>query len=217
MVARQVPAQVAEGLSHNMQQALIIFVRNPVKGKVKTRIAAEAGDDLALTIYINLLKHTQAITQHLLLDVFVYYADYINTADDWQVNEANKRLQQGNTLGERMHHAFFELFAAGYQNICIIGSDCMALTEAVITTAFVHLANGKQVLGPATDGGYYLLGLTRLLPAVFMNKEWSTASVKPQTIQDFVDAKEPYILLPQLPDVDTLADCREYPQLLSPL
>ena len=87
-----------------MKNALIIFVRNPVLGKVKTRLAASIGEEKALLIYVHLLKHTKEITQNITATKFVFYADHINEDDIW--NGYEKRSQQGYNLGDRMKNAF---------------------------------------------------------------------------------------------------------------
>src|SRR4051812_9764031 len=111
-----------------MKQALIIFIRNPVLGQVKTRLAKTLGDEQTLSIYKELLRHTHAITQKLPFDKYVFYADGITKGDIWENYIYNKLVQTGNDLGARMQAAFELLFSKGYQHICIIGSDCYELT-----------------------------------------------------------------------------------------
>ena len=93
-----------------MKKALIIFVRNPELGKVKTRLAKSVGDEKALEIYKDLLRHTHEITLDVACDKFIFYADAINTTDIWENNLFNKELQIGNDLGQKMNNAFLKLF-----------------------------------------------------------------------------------------------------------
>ncbi len=187
-----------------MKNALIIFVRNPVLGKVKTRLAATIGNEKTLMLYNHLLQHTHAITKNLTVAKFVYYADYINEDDLWNGNE--KRLQQGDDLGERMKNAFTELFDAGFKNICIIGSDCYELTSNILADAFEKLKTADIVAGPVTDGGYYILGMNKPVTDFFINKEWSTGTVFGDTLKDAAALNFTLHQLPLLQDIDTEDD-----------
>ncbi len=189
-----------------MKKALIIFVRNPVAGKTKTRIATRLGDEVAVKVYTALLHKTHFITQPLAVDKFVFYADFINSEDLWDSRHFNKALQHGNDLGERMMNAFELLFAQNYTQVAIIGSDCFYLTAEIINEAFNHLSTGDVVIGPANDGGYYLLGMTEYLPELFSNKEWSTSSVYKKTYEQAKMLGLSVSVLPLLNDVDDVSD-----------
>ncbi len=189
-----------------MKSAIILFVRNPESGKVKTRLASEIGDTAALKVYIQLLKHTHAITCDLPHDKFVFYTDSINQADIWEAEYYFKRLQVGNDLGERMQNAFQLLCDTGYERIVIIGSDCPGLTFQLIEKAFDLLDSANVVLGPATDGGYYLLGMTFMIEELFKNKNWSTSSVLTDSLTSLTKKGIHYSLLPVLQDIDTKED-----------
>ena len=183
-----------------MQSALIIFVRNPVLGKVKTRISASIGDEKALAVYKHLLQHTKNITEHLPVARFVFYADEIAINDLW--NGYEKRLQSGIDLGERMSNAFECLFEKEFTKIVIIGSDCFELDEKMIAAAFLKLNEYDIVIGPATDGGYYLLGMQSPFKNLFENITWSTDSVLRETIKKIEQHKLSFFLMPLLNDVD---------------
>ena len=200
---------------HTVKKALIIFVRNPVLRKVKTRIAKDLGDEVALTVYRNLLSHTHTATKDLDVDRFVFYADFVNSHDLWNEGNFKKMLQLGDDLGERMHDAFQQLFSHGYNNVAIIGSDCYDLTSNIIEEAFHALQKNNAVVGPTFDGGYYLIGMNVLIADVFTNKKWSTDSVFTDTIKSITDAGYNYKLLPVLSDVDNAEDCKRYPSLVS--
>ncbi|MEO6328256.1 MAG: TIGR04282 family arsenosugar biosynthesis glycosyltransferase [Ginsengibacter sp.] len=189
-----------------MKEALIIFVKNPERGKVKTRLAFTLGDEKALEIYISLLEHTRSIVTSLNVDKFVFYFDTPHYNDLWPNNLFNKKQQHGNDLGERMLNAFSEMLRAGYEKVSIIGSDCIELTGAIIEKGFKELESSDIVIGPATDGGYYFLGMKKLHTALFQNIEWSTANVLKQTIAACVEEQLTYKLLPVLNDVDEEAD-----------
>jgi uncharacterized protein len=189
--------------------ALVIFVRNPISGQVKTRLAKDIGDERALEIYQQLLQHTLEITRSLSFRKFIYYADEVSDYDLWSVPGYTKRKQNGNDLGERMLNSFKELFDQGFTQIIIIGSDCLQLKMETLEEALALLESNNAVIGPARDGGYYLLGLTKFYPELFINKPWSTDKVFAKTIEDFIDLGISYAFLEELSDIDTVADLIE--------
>jgi len=189
-----------------MKRLLIIFYRNPELGKVKSRLAETIGVERALAIYLLMAAHTRKISLHVKVDRVVYYSRFIDTEDNWLNNDFQKRLQHGDDLGEKMKKAFEESFDSGYESVCIIGTDCLELTAEVLVRAFEILDHEDAVLGPAADGGYYLLGMNRFIPDVFDHKKWSTDSVCSDTIEDFKRLAYKYQLLPTLHDIDSEND-----------
>jgi len=189
--------------------ALVIFVRNPILGQVKTRLAKDIGDELALAIYLQLLQHTLEITRGLSFRKFIYYADEVSDHDLWSVPGYTKRKQNGTDLGERMLNSFKELFEQSFNRIIIIGSDCLQLQTENLQEAVALLESNVAVMGPASDGGYYLLGLTKLYPELFVNKPWSTDQVFAKTIDDFNNLGISYALLEELSDIDDITDLEE--------
>lgn len=189
-----------------MKEALIIFIRNLVPGNVKTRLANGIGNEAALEVYKKLLHHTQVITRQINCHKFVYYSDSITDYDIWENKDYFKRVQRGDDLGERMLNAFKEIFEMGYTKPVIIGSDCFELSSSGIEQAFHLLENYDAVLGPAADGGYYLLGLKRVLQNLFENKNWSTSSVLADSVADLRGSHSSYFLLPVLRDIDKIED-----------
>lgn len=189
--------------------ALVIFVRNPILGQVKTRLAKDIGDERAHAIYLQLLQHTLEITRGLSFRKFIYYADEVSDYDLWSVPGYTKRKQNGNDLGERMLNSFKELFDQGFTRIIIIGSDCLQLKTETLEEAVALLESNNAVIGPASDGGYYLLGLTKFYPGLFTNKPWSTDQVFAKTIADFNQQGISYALLEELSDIDDSTDLEE--------
>lgn len=185
---------------------LIIFVKNLVLGKVKTRLAKDIGAENALIIYQYLLGYTRDITRNLSCAKHLYYSNFIPEADDWSDIVYQKKLQSGTDLGQRMMTAFQQGFEADYDSILIIGSDNYELTQPIIEQGFRELERYDFVIGPAKDGGYYLLGMKVLHPSIFENKSWSTDSVLKDTLQSIQKLKSSVYLLPVLNDVDTIAD-----------
>ena len=189
-----------------MRTALIIFVRHPELGKVKTRLAKVIGDDKALYVYNLLLSHTRKITIPLNCRKFVYYTDQVIENDIWTFPGYTKRRQAGEDLGARMSDAFKELFDQGFKRVMIIGSDCYQLQTAILEQAISALAESEVVIGPTFDGGYYLLGLNRYVPELFTDKPWSTDQVTNHTLATANQLKLTYSLLERLHDVDEAAD-----------
>jgi rSAM/selenodomain-associated transferase 1 len=189
-----------------MTSVLIIFVKNPVLGKVKTRLAEALGEKNALMIYQKLLQHTTVITTNIFADKYVFYSEYINYNDVWKNEIYKKELQYGDDLGERMKNAFEMLFQRGYKKIVIMGSDCYELTEEIIINAFDQLKQKDVVIGPANDGGYYLLGMNVFIPQLFTGKSWSTNKVFHETLTEIKSFNYSMYQLPVLNDVDTPGD-----------
>lgn len=194
-----------------METALIVFTRNPELGQCKTRLAKTLGDQSALDIYKYLLQHTANVSKHVNADRYVFYSEDINQDDIWNTTHFIKRLQKGKDLGERMHNAFEELFMSGYKKVIIIGSDLLDLNTDIIEHAIAILDHNEVVLGPAEDGGYYLLGLKKLYPELFKNKAWGTETVREDTLADLKN--KTVSLLKSLNDIDTFNDMKHYNQL----
>ncbi|PIF01021.1 MAG: glycosyltransferase [Maribacter sp.] len=171
------------------KELLLIFTRNPVLGKCKTRLAAKVGDQTALDIYKHLLKHTAAITKDLDVHKHVYYSEEISEDDSWDNLIFDKRLQKGTDLGERMANAFSEGFENGFEKIIIIGSDMYDLDSTDLEKAFNALNENDFVIGPALDGGYYLLGMKAYTDTIFKNKVWGKDKVFEDTMDDLKDRK----------------------------
>ncbi|MDC8002984.1 TIGR04282 family arsenosugar biosynthesis glycosyltransferase [Aureisphaera galaxeae] len=186
---------------------LLIFTRNPELGKCKTRLAATIGDEAALDIYKFLLHHTVSITQHLKVEKQVHYSVKIRENDLWDEAVYNKKQQYGDDLGLRMMHAFEQGFAEGFERIIIIGSDLYDLSQSDLEKAFSALNDHDYVVGPAEDGGYYLLGMKRLKPELFLDKKWGTSAVLKDTLAN-LDHENVY-LLPERNDVDYYEDIKD--------
>lgn len=192
--------------------ALLIFIRNPQLGKVKTRLARTVGDEEALRIYFFLLEKTRRAALGVQAQRLLFYSDFIEKNDGWPEADFSKKTQIGGDLGQRMEQAFRKAFEAGAQKAAIIGSDCPELTGELLQTAFDLLGKTDFVLGPVPDGGYYLLGMKALEPFVFQGIEWSTATVRAKTSEKIEALGKACALLPTLADVDTEADWLAFQQ-----
>lgn len=188
------------------QDRLIIFIKNPELGKVKTRLAQAVGKEMALEVYKYLLEKTRDATVNLKCNLALYYSEFIDLKDEWEDSIYTKFLQEGKDLGQRIKNAFNEAFDSGFNKVMIIGSDCPQLNTDLIEMAFDLLDNVDVVIGPARDGGYYLLGIKTPFDDLFENKEWSTDSVFEDTIMDVMDSGKKYAKLPMLSDLDDAYD-----------
>lgn len=187
--------------------ALIIFVKNPIEGNVKTRIAKTVGHTKATEIYRELLDYTRSVTETLPVGGYtktVYYGDFINENDLW--NGWFKALQPDGDLGTRMKQAFREQFEKGSERVVIIGSDCLELRSQHLEEAFQSLQTNDVVIGPSTDGGYYLLGMSRLHEVLFDEMPWSQPILMEKTTAALQSKKLTCHLLPPLTDIDEWDD-----------
>ena len=188
---------------------LIIFVKNPIPGTVKTRIARTVGPERATQVYRHLLAYTQQITSAVPYERTVYYGDFVNPDDGW--NDCEKRLQAGDDLGERMLIAFREQFDTDGEpdhsvRVVIIGSDCLTITADHIRRAFEALDAVDVVIGPATDGGYYLLGMKQPHPFLFQNMPWSQPELRQLTELALLQNGLTFERLEELTDIDQWED-----------
>ncbi|MDX1719966.1 MAG: TIGR04282 family arsenosugar biosynthesis glycosyltransferase, partial [Salegentibacter mishustinae] len=149
-----------------------------------------------------------SVTRNLEVSKKVYYSEAIAENDIWETEIYSKNLQKGKGLGERMKNAFQEGFKNGYQNIIIIGSDLYDLQQEDLEKAFQLLREKDAVIGPATDGGYYLLGMNQIFPEVFEDKEWGTSSVLEDTLKDLKGKN--IALLEARNDVDYYSDIKDH-------
>ncbi len=194
-----------------VENYLIIFVKNLIPGQVKTRLAKDIGIDRALDVYMELVNHTHNEVIHLNVSKNVFYSDYVEVGDVWDHEEINYHVQKGVGLGERMHHAFDQAFKDGGKKAIIIGSDCYELKKKHIEWAFERLNENDLVIGPAEDGGFYLLGMKSPHPQLFENKTYSHEHVFNHLVEAAQKEDLTFELLDPLSDVDELADIKGTP------
>lgn len=189
------------------ENLLIVFAKNSVLGKVKTRLAKTIGDTEAFNVYRLLVEITE--TESLKMencDVHIHFSDIV-LKDSWPNSE--KFVQHGNDLGERMMNAFDASFKRGYKRVIGIGSDLPDLSAEIMTQGLKALETSDTVFGPSEDGGYYLIGLTKLIHEIFINKAWSTESLMEDTKNELIQSGHSIKLLMELNDVDTIEDLRK--------
>lgn len=185
---------------------LIIFTKNPELGKCKTRLAKSIGDISALKVYKYLLQHTAKVTQEITANKEVFYNQTPIENDNFSSAYFSKKTQTGADLGEKMSNAFQEGFSNKYEKIVIIGSDLYDLETKDIQEAFLQLEKSDYVIGPAKDGGYYLLGMKKFTPKIFQQINWSSSTVLEETLQLLKNKK--VVLLQEKNDIDTIEDIK---------
>ncbi|MGV3665794.1 MAG: TIGR04282 family arsenosugar biosynthesis glycosyltransferase [Leptospira bouyouniensis] len=189
---------------------LIIFAKQPRQGNVKTRLAKSIGEKKTLEVYLELLSLTNVITNKLDVTKIVYWDEIPENPNLYFGEGFQHKLQSSGDLGKKMESAFqLELS----QNPCktlIIGTDCPYLSLSTFEKAYTQLENKEIVLGPAMDGGYYLLGMNELFTEIFSDIPWSTESVLSMTIQRIQENNKSYALLETLNDIDTIDDWNQW-------
>jgi uncharacterized protein len=198
------------------RNVVIIFIKYPVPGMVKSRLALDLGKKRAAEIYRELAETVVAnVTPQAPEDDYEISLNYSPESAAQQITAWFLRNhlfspQQGSDLGERMNNAFQHAFAAGYTKALLIGSDCPDISRTIVNRGFTLLDTHNIVLGPAHDGGYYLIGLRRPEPGLFYGVGWGTERVLQQTLDKINDAGLTAALLPQLRDIDRIEDLGHY-------
>lgn len=201
---------------------LLYFVKYPTPGKVKTRLAKTVGEQEAAKLYSELaeknLRVIAPLHQSNICDLVVVY-DPPEKSEDikrWLILSCEYLPQCGGGLSERLTHAFQEAFSAkgeisprsggqmGGKRVIALGSDTLGLTIAIIQQGFEVLKSNDVVIGPAEDGGYYLIGLNHFQPKLFEGIAWSTSEVLPQTYKIINNLRLSYQTLNQLEDLDEI-------------
>jgi rSAM/selenodomain-associated transferase 1 len=190
---------------------VLVFVRAAQAGRVKTRLAAAIGADAALRVYRRLAEHTlreaaALADEGVRLRVHHTPADAGDAVRAWLGAGPAYLPQAEGDLGVRMEDAFARAFADGAGRVVIVGSDLPELSASLLRRAFDLLDAHPAVIGPARDGGYYLLGLTRPVAGIFDGIAWSTPGVLPATLDRFRAAGIHPAMLEELADVDEVAD-----------
>lgn len=189
---------------------IVVFVKNAVPGKVKTRLAKTIGDDKALKVYLKLLEITKREVLKVDAEKEVWYAWDIGKDDIWDEGFFAKRIQSDGDLGEKMKHAFKHSFKSGCNKMVLIGSDCPTLTSEIMEEAFDMLNDNDVVFGPSEDGGYYLIGMSSYKPEVLEDIDWSTEKVMEQTEKKAEKNNISLAKLESLNDIDNEQDWEEY-------
>jgi uncharacterized protein len=198
------------------RRLLIFFVKSPEPGAVKTRLSAEIGRDAAAALYKAIgarsLKAAEGGDHETRIDF--YPPDRLANVKTWLGEGRVYCPQEGADLGQRMENAFKSAFSSGFTYVVLTGSDVPDLSSRIIDDAFSMLADSGAVIGPAKDGGYYLIGFSRsgFLPEIFGGIKWGTDTVFIDTMAALRRAggagAEPHVL-PELMDIDRAEDIEE--------
>jgi rSAM/selenodomain-associated transferase 1 len=202
--------------------ALIIFVKFPQKGKVKTRLAKDMGAYFATEFYRICAEHILSEIKKLKEDnftayIYCYSNSEVEMVSGWVGKEFIVKAQIDGDLGERMSRSFNEMFQEGFSKALIIGTDVPDITSDLINTAALKLDKNDFVIGPSSDGGYYLLGMNRLITEIFRNINWSTSLVLQNTLDKIKSLQLKVDLLDELIDVDTKNDLINWMKIRSDL
>jgi len=191
------------------KKQLVIFIKAPIIGQCKTRLIPLLGEQAATEFYKHLASHC-VNTANQLSDIDIALYTYPDTRHSFiqQLNNSNStslHSQQGNNLGERMYNAINTSLKT-YSQCVLIGSDCPGITADYIEQAFSALDSHSITLGPATDGGYVLIGSKKISPEIFANTQWSSHTVLQQCLKNINQLNYSHVILPELWDIDTPHD-----------
>lgn len=192
---------------------IIVFVKNAVLGKAKTRLAKTIGDEEALKVYLKLLQITKREVSKLDIEKEVWYAWNIGKNDIWDEEYFTKKVQIEGDLGSKMKDAFKNSFNEKCNKVILIGSDCPTLSSSILQKAFAELDTHDVVLGPSKDGGYYLIGMSSFVPEILENISWSTELVMSQTEKRANEHNINLAKLEYLNDIDNEQDWNDYKAL----
>ena len=185
------------------KELVIVFVKNIKLGKVKTRLAKTIGNQGAFDIYTQLVAVTEDATLKIETDKRIYFSESI-VENQWVNHE--KYIQEGIDLGTRMKNAFKKGFEDGYDRIVLIGSDLPDITAEHINKGLNALKQNEVIFGPAEDGGYYLIGLSKMYNFVFENKPWSQTNLLKDTLTELQEHNINFSTLEVLNDIDNIDD-----------
>ncbi len=186
---------------------LVVFLKAPRSGEVKTRLAETLGADAARAAYRQLVETLLANLASLhAVELCFAPPDASAEIKPWLRADWSACPQSGGDLGARLHAAFTEHFLSDAEQVVIIGSDCPDVTATDIEDAWLALTGHDVVLGPALDGGYWLVGLRAPQPGLFTAMPWSTDAVFAETMRRARESDLRIAVLRELADVDTVAD-----------
>ncbi|MGA7839253.1 MAG: TIGR04282 family arsenosugar biosynthesis glycosyltransferase [Ignavibacteriaceae bacterium] len=196
---------------NTQKHAVIVFAKYPDDGNVKTRLAKTTGDKFATEFYKLCAQHTFRELNNLpekTIKIYLFFVEGIDNEKikSWVDYNFLFRPQSGKNLGEKMYNAFTEIFENGFERVVIIGTDLPDISSGIIMEAFAALENNDAVIGPSTDGGYYLLGIKSPKEELFSKIDWSTESVYQQTLDKLLNANMEVKTLTELVDIDTEED-----------
>lgn len=192
---------------------ILLFIKYPQIGKVKSRLARDLGEEITVELYQNFVQDILSSIREIEADLKICFhpPDLRERFVEWLGGDYDYLPQDGQDLGERMAKGLTRVFSEGYDKAIIIGSDSPDLPGDIIEIGLSSLCSNDVVIGPSHDGGYYLIGFDKegFLSEVFRGIAWSSATVFKMTIDIIGKAGLKVFVLPEWRDVDTLDDLRD--------
>jgi rSAM/selenodomain-associated transferase 1 len=192
------------------RRILIVFVKSPEAGGVKSRLAADIGEEKARRLYMHFVEDLLDSLDKgdFRLKIFFHPPDQQNVVAKWLGHRRHYEPQQGNDLGERMKNAFEKCFSDGFESVILVGGDIPDMTGEIVNEGFADLKSSDAVIGPSHDGGYYLIGFRSgtFVPDVFTGISWGTGGVMKSTRDILEDKGVRLSFLPLWRDIDTCED-----------
>ncbi len=200
-------------IGENPDALILFFVKYPEPGGVKTRLAEVIGSEEAAELYRNFVLDLLAKLRSLKLPfrICFYPQQRRGSLTEWLGNEYEYSHQRGGDLGERMAAAFQDAFSEGHRRVVLMGSDFPDLPQSIIEASLSALNTHDSVIGPAVDGGYYLIGFRNetFCREVFEGMDWGTESVSRRTLSILKDHQRGVYVLPGWNDTDTMEDLEQ--------
>ncbi len=191
------------------KEVLSIFVKNLIPGTVKTRLAKDLGIDVAIEIYKELVRITAEATNTLKIDKCVYYSEYIESNDQFDDAKYQKHIQEGKDLGQRMQNCFYDAFELNFDKIILIGSDTPDITDQIISQGFAELDKHDIIIGPAQDGGFYLIGMKEPHENLLNKRTYGHEQVLNELLKEIENRNLSVFKLPTLIDIDVKDDLKK--------
>lgn len=199
-------------INETTENCILFLVKYPSSGRVKTRLAEQIGRDVATDLYKSFVADilTTLRVMNVNFKIVFYPPDAEKKFQQWLGKEYSYVPQIGKDLGQRMKNAFLKAFSGGFHRSVLIGSDLPDLPAEYLKLGFEALETNDVVIGPSSDGGYYLIGFKKeaFLPDVLEGITWSNSNVFEQTLNNLKQHTHRVYLLPQWQDVDTLTDLK---------
>ena len=198
----------------SMNNNILLFVKYPKNGRVKTRLAKSIGDTAAVSMYKSFVEDILSSLKGINAHIWICYHPE-NTRDDmavWLGSRYDYVLQKGENLGKRIQHCFNISINNGFDKTIVLASDIPEISEKIINKAFEMLENNDTVIGPTYDGGYYLIGFNKkyYTSKIFDEISWGNSSVFEETLEKIVAYKLRYSVLDKIDDMDTIDDIRKF-------
>jgi rSAM/selenodomain-associated transferase 1 len=199
-------------MKNKSSTCILLLVKYPENGQVKHRLSPHLNEDVITRLYRCFVHDTLSTIKTIDATLFICYfpPDTEEKFRDWLGSTFLFFPQNGTNLGERMKNCFIHAFAQGFHRVILIGSDSPDLPVTFLHNAFTELRTHEVVLGPSSDGGYYLIGFrdNTFLPSVFEGIPWSQPTVLLDTVKKIQQKNHRFSLLPVWGDIDTIADLK---------